>query len=525
MLRHPLLLKSILLLYLACLVGLLTAYFVISAMEIPYAAHLQGPHAFVPGKAHAFRGRLLHAQTNLPLSRVHAASLTLTSPTSTHPLGAPAVGQDGRFTLQHLLPTNVPPGSYTLTLEVVVSPSEPTFTASAPVTVAPPDSETPAHPLASDSRYPPDVRKLRRGIYEDTGDVSIHIVPAHGELPRGLKDTVYLLTTERATGKPLPCTLSFAHQEGALTPTPPPTLRTGKLGYVALPVEARGTLQWELQASCAQDSAPQEAPLLGAAKVQWLTVASQVSLLQLQPLASESLRANFASIYRQAVVYADLYDPTGHWLWTGTFGVRDRQGGIQIPVPPNAQGPLRLQLSHQHFDLRQSWDMRAFSTQPDPPSAIAHLLAAPASVEGASAWATWLHDHLPTLDLSPTQHARLLPLLLRAQPITRQDAAVLIHSAVKDRADLDRWKDSVRPPLLGLIVAAMALGLLALLLAIFKGIAQGKARQRLYDEVAMELDHAPAPPPSQRLFLVQMIVVVGTLMLFAASMIFLLLLL
>ena len=528
MLKHPLFLKITLLLYLVCLIGLISAYFIISAMEIPYAVYLQGPNALVPGKAHAFRGQLINAQNHLTLRRVHDASLTLSSPSSgSHLLGTPSIGPDGKITLQHLLPPDFPQGSYTLNLEVVISPSEPTFHASSPVTVAAPTPQKKdVEVLASESRYPEEVRELRRGVYDDTGAVKLHIIPAHGELPRGLNDEVYLLTTDRSSGQPLACTVTFATHTGLVTPPLPKTLHTNALGLVPIKLSATGTLQWELQASCPTET-PEAPPHLGQAKVQWLTVPSQLNLLQIDPLAHGTLRATFASIYRQNIVYADLYDHTGHWLWSGSFGVRDRRGGIKLPVHPTMEGPLRLQVSHEYFDLGQSWDMRTFSTHTDQTSAIKQLLANSESIEGASAWAAWLHTNWErdTSTQTQTHLRRLLSVLLRAQPIKRQDHSVLLDSAAKDRAELARWKTSVRAPLLALIAGAMILGLLGLLLAVFKGVAQGKARQRLYDEVAMELDHEPEARSSQSLFVVQTIVVVGTLMLFACSMIFLLLLL
>ena len=124
-------------------------------------------------------------------------------------------------------------------------------------------------------------------------------------------------------------------------------------------------------------------------------------------------------------------------------------------------------------------------------------------------------------------------MLLLEIPAHRTTPAVILNSLDRDQKELAAWKDGIRDQLLGAITLAILIGLALLIMVVMWGIQQARYKQRLLHEVELELAEQDLSDIeggfvseaevlregklARAMAIFQGAVVVGTLMLFAAS--------
>ena len=131
------------------------------------------------------------------------------------------------------------------------------------------------------------------------------------------------------------------------------------------------------------------------------------------------------------------------------------------------------------------------------------------------------------------QRRALLEMLLLEIPIHRVSPAVVLNSLDRDQKELAAWKNGIRDQLLGAIALAILIGLALLIMAVMWGIQQARYKQKLLHEVELELAEQDLSDIeggfvseaeivregklARAMAIFQGAVVVGTLILFAAS--------
>lgn len=537
--------------YLLCLIAVIFVYFVISAMQVPTALYLNGTSTFFVGEPSALRGHLLDARDGTRLKHFHRGTLTLqhtTQPEATLTLPLPEPTSSGELLMTVQPPESLPEGDYELRLRVSLAPESPAFEARAPVRLTAPPAHAgaalDAWPIASPRRpIEPPHTPPRVGRVSGEGEVWIDTLDPRPILSNGLPDEVVLRTWQADSGEPLRCTLRFDTRKGMTERDDmvPAQLETDALGMATLSLTALTLQSWELSAECPQpEGAP---PLTGKARVQLDVSASQLRVELPQPLlphAESELRGNVRAIHRQGEVYADLYRDT-QWLQAQTNAVRDHGGGVALTLPPELGGGLyRVQVYNDAYRPGFAWDSaylwRQESYEQSLDEVIAKLLMFHVKHRENSD-ADWVKGTRALAEtgrleaLSEGRKRRLLAQLLEALPRELTLPDPLINSFEQDQRELDAWKKSVRGDLLALIAAALLLGIAILGLVVLWGIDQAQRRNRLYQEVALELDDeadaaegageelarsARAAQRARWMVAIQGGVVFGTLILFAA---------
>ena len=261
--------KGALFFYVFCLASLVFAYFVVSAMEIPTAAYVQGQDELVVGRPSALRGMIMNAQNGLNHRALHDSSLSLVSTESgvSFEVGRGLdIGPRGLFHVQITPPAEAEPGDYDLVLSVWVDPGSPRFDARAPVRL-----------ISAFDRARGGRRGGRRRPNEwwrqsapERSSVSSRVMGQcvsissrrSRPLARGLPNTISIRTTDRGTGEPLACEVIFegieGRTEGAALPS---SVRTNAAGLSSVTFSPSTTHRWSLGTSClapSQEEASEE---------------------------------------------------------------------------------------------------------------------------------------------------------------------------------------------------------------------------------------------------------------------------
>lgn len=547
--RRPWVWRAALGLYVLCLCGVIFAYFVVSAMQVPTALYLHGPSEVELGQAVALRGHLLDAQNGQKIGHIHDISLSLEREGERIALAPPKVHRSGEMIGQIEPPSDTTPGDYELVLRAHRVADDPEFIARAPVRLvsAPPRAKrlgaSPdllTWPAQTQRRPKRDVGVPRTGTLTSEGEVSIELVQAHAVLGNGLPGTLMLRTTLRATGEPLGCDVTFVTSKGLVEGEPlPGSVRTGGLGLTALKFVPITLHQWELEAECEHKEQGVRVRHKGSSRLQVDVATTQLELTAINPTpdVGDELEANLTTIHREGAALVDLYRGDT-WLWAGTFGFRAYQGGVRGPTVTQP-GLYRMQAHGDIYDAGFAWDSGYFLV-PGKPSganqdaleqAIDELLRVHlehTQDEERKRPLAWLikHDVESWRGASTREKRGLRDALMMALPVMYTDGEPLINSFDEDQRELDAWKQGVRGELLALVGAALIVGLALLALVVLWGIDQAQRRQRLYDELSEEIDgdeseetlakRARQQRAARLMLWVQGGVLCGTLVVFAA---------
>lgn len=533
-----------LVLYAACLASAIFAYFVISAMQVPYAAYLQAPDEFVRGQPNAARGMITNAKNGLVLGSLHQASLVLRrdgADIESYPV-APRAG--GIIEAQFTPSAALEPGAYDLVLRAKPGPTDPVFESHASITLLGSPREF-IWPTSSARLPAAEQKRAHNGLIESEGPIRVDIIPSQPIIARGLPSEVFITTSERATGRPVRCSVNVDESKGLTGGDAlPRIIQTNKLGLARVTIAPMTDQHWELSTTCQPEEAL-EPPPTSSATIQVGTTASQLSMrgTPRQTRPGDTLLGSVQTLHRDGGIYVDLYDGE-HWVWSGSFAVRQNYAGWRLPVPTSASSPAalyRVQIFNDIYNQGFAWDV-AYIAQSDaaPVELLDGLLIQHARRDfgeeelEAKRYFEYASDASRRRALKPSKRELdlLTSALLTAAPREFQAPNVLINSYDEDQRELDAWKSEVRARLLVIIGMALVVGLGVLGLVVLWGVQQARRRQQLYREVDMELAEqdlddaldasvdlaaiARNEQLSRLSTIVQAVVVLGTLIIFAA---------
>ncbi len=522
--------------YVLCLSGLIFAYFVVSAMEVPTSAYVQSSSEWVAGHPNALRGMIMNAQNGRTYTRVHEMELALVREGQDPiKLSEPEVGPGGIIHMQVRPPRQTPLGTYDVRLRVWLEASSPAFEARSPVEILPPLQATKplALPERTERMNEAEAERTRLGVLSSDGPVHIDIVPRQPVLARGLPNTVYLRTTERETGQPIPCSVRFDAIEGLFEGDPPPAqIQTNTQGIGRVALTPTTTHHWKVSTACsppASEGAASEASdgknspaasvVIGdtsprsKARIQLGTAATQMAfhMKHAQTGPDETAKGVLRTIFEDGGGFVDLWR-NGRWVWASSFGFRGGRGGIHLDIPeaPSTQPELlyRAQVFQDIWVQGRAWDAQylwgaAQGDEQGTKAAIERLAKlhhtalrdvrgedgrVPEGVSERLAYFEWLRAHPGHLrELSEEQANDLLRAMLREIPEHYTRPPVLINSQDRDQRELDARKDAIRAQLYWMTVLMMCIGVAALALVVMWGLQHARHKQRLLEEVEQEL--------------------------------------
>ncbi|MEM1347135.1 MAG: hypothetical protein AAGI01_01170 [Myxococcota bacterium] len=551
--------------YVASLVALIASYFAVSTRQVPVSAYVQGPMIFEAGAPHALRATILDAQLGARRRDVATLEWFLVSPgapvrtetSRAEPLRTVLADRSGMTHLTLTPGRDEAPGARELVLRVVFKdPEAEVFEARGAVEVlaATEDEVGPWPEMTSRRDSEQERRGERYGMYTSRGPVRIDIVPPKPELVRGLPNRVYLRVSDRATGAPLACTITFDERRGHTESPLPAEVRSSAMGFAELELTPLLDQSWTLSTTCspptlrpdAQESAqaPQET---SRSSMILTTVAAQTSMSKVPATATGArIEGAVQSLYETGSLFVDAYDGE-RWFAANAYGLGPRESGWRVEAHEQDEQVrvVRVQVYTDFYMQSRAWDAHHVAVTSEGASrrdvAVA-LVARHAATESTfpdehpGQVYQYMEEH--ALDgfeeMSVSDQNMAIRALLRAIPARFVAPPVVIHSLPKDEAILAEWREAARGKLILLIAGAMGLGMVILSLVVVRGLQSLRARDRLYAEVELELACGEADDAfdkqavarasimGQWMAAVQIAVVLGTLLLFIGCMIMLL---
>ncbi|CAN0566155.1 unnamed protein product, partial [Laminaria digitata] len=260
------------------------------------------------------------------------------------------------------------PGQYYLVLRAKVSLEDPLFVSRTPITLVAPKEPSLQFPARTERMPSQEAERTRLGLIDGSGPVRIDVVPPEPVLVRGLPGEVFIRTTSRESGEPLACDVRLAEVKGLLERgSLPRKVRTNALGIARVTMAPTTTHHWVVESDCKPagytppaDTPKEDAPLveegddarvligevpaLNRARLQIGTAPAQLSLKSQYPWLHPGHDATVGahSLFRSGAVFVNLYRE-GHWIWSGSFGLRSHQGGghVSMPsLPPPVEGAV-----------------------------------------------------------------------------------------------------------------------------------------------------------------------------------------
>lgn len=507
MLRHPLAIRAALVVYVLCLVGLITAYFHVTTMDISYSAYIQGPAVFRAGEASALRGVVMDARTGRTLLNIRSLRLELRDAEGlARDLGGAAAGPSGMIHFSARVPAGVKPGTYTLVMRADIDGAAEPFETGGPVRVeAPPEVK----PLASAPLPEGESRLIKEmesgqetvdpGVYERSGAVRLEVVPSRLELPSSIPGRFWVRTIDAETGEPLRCDVQLKREAG-LGSALPASVKTGLVGLAAVPIKPVSAQTIKLTASCpsAQEGQPARQ---GTAQVYAAAVASEVSLQLKEPavLAGSKTGGVVQSLHQSGAILTDVRDLDGRWLSAAAFGLGEGASGVRV-TPPGPLGAepariVRVQIYTSLFRQGVGWDAQHLLSVGNGQSrgeVVMWLIRRLAAQPGASRAYAYLSGRnaalLSQLDLK--QLNELTFAALADIPARFDEPVIVLNNQKADRDKLEAWKADQRAALLSMILLAGLIGLGALAVAVLGYLSASDARRREMARLSEEFEDA-----------------------------------
>lgn len=542
-LSKPVVYRTTLVLYVLCLVALFGAYVGVALWDVNHSVYVQGPKQLVRGEPTAMRAMIMNAQNGRLLRRAKHVTLGLIRANDKPKEGIyPRLTDEyeltsGRLKALHQssaplhfhYTTNAPAGKYTLVLRAKFIGEDEIFEAKTAIEVVEP-TKTVKNWLEANSRRSEHEREpLKHGASDQKGPIRISVIPNKPELIRGLTSPVFLLTQDAQTGQPRPCTLTWTEQAGLLERPLPKQVQTNSVGLVKLNVTPMLSQRWKLQAKCNEVAEPSEATIYLE------TIATQLALTLNEPVISAGSKINgyVTSLHQSGWVHADLY-MQDHWRHTGAFGLGPNKSGLQLNSQTDTKTIktttlARVQTFLDIYMQERVWDMRYLVVQPDQvdlDKAIAFVLKILKQHDHSTLQSYWNSDAFN--DPDPRVKRRLLQAMLFALPRHFERPNILLNSLSGDQAKLEAKKAAIRQDLIIVIAIAMAVGIFALLGVVIQASRKYAERQRMINDLVLDLDVedeqeeqdiAQRQRNQTRLIVFQAIVIVGTIVIFAAMMI------
>ncbi len=540
--------------YALLLLGLAAASVGIGGMDIRGAVYLRGPVELQPGETHGFRGVLHYAPTGEALMP-ESVHMRLVGPGLAVPLEVGGEWPDLLVTV----PEETAPGERQLEVRLE-SERTGTVEAAAEVRVgegsvvgALEEREFPEGRTRHEDahRRRPQVQVMPRpieievdftapeeeGALEDEGSeeaeegdeeaegpqIALDLIPADGELVRGLEQRIFLRVVEVETGAPVRADLSLEKTMGIIEGELPEVIRSDGMGIAVVELVASTDLDIEV------DVHPRDEELLGERFL--LRLSSVPTQFVVRPTAlvvgaGQDLSAQVMSTLASPNFMADLYDGP-HLLGALTLSMREGQGGVVFDEDLLVgRGPLlRLQVYQSLYGTSHGWDSAyvflAPRSEPEDLQGIAEELVAYLGEHGDNPYHRWLvEEGRFDEELDVVLVRRLIAASLAEMPRSFELPPVLLNTRQEDRETLATWQEEARRELQWLIGFLLLGGFAVVLYFVLLGVRRHQEEARMLKEIELDLepnsaDEHRAIALDRLTVVVQAVVVLATLAAFA----------
>jgi hypothetical protein len=511
-------------LYVASVIAVVGAYMAVSNKDVRQSALFQTSELLESGRASALRGGFLDAQTG-QFQPVRDVRFELLEPESgqRYVVGDGVVGRTGLIHTFVRPPEGLKAGSYRFRVSATY-PDGVQFSADGPIVVSSTDAGHrealgwPRPSLREDpSEHPrPVVEPLagqdgkkdqdRETPDEEARRFDLSIYPGDGELIRGLGNVVYLRTTDRETGRPLPARVRLDEVKGIVDGELPREVVTNRLGLARIEWTPITDGHWKVSVAERQRSAPSEDHGDDGEgwMVRWRTVPAQFSITLAEPVArpGERARGRVESLYQSGGFFVDLYDGW-RWLDSAAYGLGSEGGGFEVDVPPVVPGidafdaarqPLlyRVQVYQSLYVPSRAWDV-AYMVRVEERSTAGYR-------DAAYGLMSFLADHLDDPYYGAMRESGLLEMASSSELVEALDAWTrviprqfeapreVVNTQQAARDALEQWKAEVKKDLMALTALIFLAGLVVLGYFVTLGVMRHRREAALIAAVDLEVD-------------------------------------
>lgn len=503
--------------YVAAMVGLIGAFFIISLFRVEHSTYLTAAPTLEKGRPNAARGVLFDTPTG---QFVRDARIRL----SLHeePWEGPSTADDladrlaeagprrlydhrpsqqvadartqptGLFHLQMTPSDTLEPGLWSLIVEAEGPMVREAYRAGAAVEVMPASRSALTWPQQI-HRLPEEERPRHEdAVRTSEGPVVIDVLPRDGEVVRGLENIVYLRTYDRETGRPLSTTVEVEQVEGINQTELPATIETDQMGLAQV-TWTPGTDQfWDLAVRPADD---QDAGA-STARLRITTAPAQFSLTLMNSIAvpGRPVEGYVKSLNRSGGMMVDLYDDED-WTLARAFGLGEGDSGLRFEMPDyEGMGKLqRVQVYGGIYGTSRTWDSRYLwlasgRSRADLGTALDEVVAFHADHSDDPYFAFLAEHGVRAASLADaTQLAGWLRASLDAIPRRFTPAHALINSEKEAYEALEAWKSDIKRRLKTLTALGLLIGLMVVMYAVVLGLRRDREHRQALREADLEM--------------------------------------
>ncbi|MBH22906.1 MAG: hypothetical protein CMH57_00335 [Myxococcales bacterium] len=369
------------------------------------------------------------------------------------------------------------------------------------------------------------------------GPIAIELLADGHDTTDGLRSTVFVQTTERETGLPVPATVTIKLVKGVIEGDVPRQVQTNGGGLASFALVPIGVQRWRLEV------APREEGGEPSVREVILTSKKKQYAMRLKsPLwkATDELKVPVLTLHRTGALYSDLVMDE-RVVFGDVSGIGNGGGGFIFkpgapPRPESGVWLLKLQVYGHALAPGEAVDVR-YLALPAPglegrealQVVLERAWGAGVRPETASALlkSTWLRT-------APTQEVHeQLAFWLATLPHDATHPILQIDTRDRDRVALATEKESWRGPITGLLIASgVVAALIILYLVVFNLLRVRRRSQQMLADLHAELEEegeqgldqifAPGGNLARTQALFQLIFIFATIALFFASIIILL---
>lgn len=509
--KQALLVKILVVIYVAYLVTIFAVYFAVSNRDIQISAFIQSADQWEVARPNALRAIFLNAPTGRTFSDGLVEMFFAGERTT------PNIPSHGHVHVS-FSPDQKTTGDQELKV-VFTARGEDPFEVDSKLTV----KDRNAHvPKFSKRRVEPESKKKLVPSWE--GSLKVGLLPTGVELARGLENTFYFVVYDATTNEPVRSSITISEVEGLLDGELKREYRTDSAGVAVAKIKPNTTIRLTLEVT------EFDGERTGAGKVNIFTVPSQFKIVpsDLIVRSEGAVEGSVQSLHRSGALFVDVYEH-GVWRVADGFGVRKKDTGFRTKIPPVDAPFVRVQIYHNLFDAGRAWDVvnYAIGDRDDCAGALRRVGAVVASSKSEQApWArSFLRSSVVTSNSNARNCRRWLHAMLLAIPAEFTKVPVLINSQERDRKELEAWRAEVQGDLKIATGLALFVGLLVVFLIALQGIARSREQERLFQEVDAELEDGEVLEvggAERFLVLMRVVIIFVTLVLFAGAVMMLL---
>ena len=344
---------------------------------------------------------------------------------------------------------------------------------------------------------------------DENPGLRLAVVPADGEMVRGMAQSIYLRTYQPETGLPIPSTIELEVEDGIIEGALETSFRTDRLGIAELEIKPATSITLSVLVEPAPPPVfdPQDAgddpvePLQRKEfELNLPAVATQYSLKAASPVFTpgDTVDAIADSVLTDGYFMVDLYDFEGDRLLdAASLMMTDGRSGVRFDAPPSEETSplLRLQTYQSIYGTTHGWDntyvlLLDDDTEEDLRGATEDLYLWIAQSSDnphyrAIADGDWLDD------MSAPQLRRMLRVGLAEVPRTFEMAPVLLNTREDDRRALDAWRADVQDDLRLMMGLLVLIGVVVVLYFVVVGIRRNMEEAAVLRQFELETSDPP----------------------------------